>query len=468
LANPNILAYLMLLIWPVVCVQLWTRLDPQRALVWTILGGYLLLPPLTGFDLPVIPSLDKVSIPNIMAAVCAIYLLRDRVTFLPKTMIGRFLIGLYVVSPFATVLTNSYPLVFAHASVPGLRLYDSVAAIAFQAITLLPFFLARKYLSTAEGSKVILEVLVAGALIYSVPMLIESRFSPQMNVWVYGFFQHDFFQTIRQGGYRPVVFLPHGLWVAFFTLMAVLAAFVLARHTAPAEKNKALMICIYMIVLLFVCKSMGPMIYLALAVPLIFFMSPRAQMLIAGVMAMIVLLYPMLRGLHVIPIDAILDLSNAYSAERGGSLGFRVFNEELLLARAAEKPWFGWGGYGRGFLHDPISGQMTTIADGWWVIVLGTYGWFGYIAEFGLTALPLLMLAKVALLSKPFKADPYVAGVALILAFNLVDLLPNATSIPFTWLMAGTLLGHAERVQARAAAERRIAQSIKKTRRTVI
>jgi hypothetical protein len=34
----------------------------------------------------------------------------------------------------------------------------------------------------------------------------------------------------------------------------------------------------------------------------------------------------------------------------------------------------------------------------------------------------------------------------LILAANLLDLLPNATLIPFTWLMAGALLGEAERL----------------------
>jgi hypothetical protein len=37
---------------------------------------------------------------------------------------------------------------------------------------------------------------------------------------------------------------------------------------------------------------------------------------------------------------------------------------------------------------------------------------------------------------------------SLILAANMVDLLPNATHIPFTWLMAGALLGEAERLAA--------------------
>ena len=47
-------------------------------------------------------------------------------------------------------------------------------------------------------------------------MLVEVRLSPQINTWIYGFFQHDFIQMMRYGGFRPIVFLPHGLWVAFF------------------------------------------------------------------------------------------------------------------------------------------------------------------------------------------------------------------------------------------------------------
>jgi hypothetical protein len=91
---------------------------------------------------------------------------------------------------------------------------------------------------------------------------------------------------------------------------------------------------------------------------------------------------------------------------------------------------------------------MTTIADGAWVIDMGTFGWLGFIAEFGLGALPLLALAREALSRHAAPLNRYAAALALILAANLVDLLPNATLIPFTWLMAGALLGEAERLRS--------------------
>lgn len=436
----------MIAVWPFVTWALWRRLDAGRALIWTILAGYLVLPPLTAINLPVIPDLDKVSIPNLMALFCAVFLLRHKISILPDSGIGKILILLYVLSPFATVLTNIDSLKFEVVTIQGMRLYDSVAAIANQAIVLVPFFLARRYLGTPDGMRAILVALIAAGLVYSVPMLIESQLSPQMNVWFYGFFQHDFFQTIRQGGYRPVVFLPHGLWVAFFALMCMLSAAIVMRNVAPEARPKALMIVGYLFFMVIMCKSVGPLVYAAGVLPLVLLFGPRVQIGVAAGLGCVVMLYPLLRGAHVVPLDYILHLADGFSADRAHSLQFRIENEELLLARAQERPLFGWGGYGRNFLHDPINGQIVNIADGAWIIVLGIYGWIGYLAEFGLTALPLFLLGREALLKNTSAFSPFVAGLALILAANMVDLLPNATHIPFTWLMSGALLGEAERL----------------------
>lgn len=445
-STPNAFAYLMIALWPFVTWALWRRLDAGRALIWTILAGYLALPPLTSLNLPVIPDLDKVSIPNLMALFCAIFLLKDKISFLPNSFIGKLLILLYVLSPFGTVLTNSDPLFFDLATIRGMRLYDSVAAVTNQAIVLLPFFLARKYLGSAQGIRAILAALIAAGLVYSVPMLIESQLSPQLNIWIYGFFQHDFFQTIRQGGYRPVVFLPHGLWVAFFALMCLLSAVIVLRQAAPEMRPKALLVVGYLFAMLIVCKSAGPMVYALGAVPLIMVVNARIQCAVAAALACVVILYPLLRGAHIVPLDYILQLADGLSADRAASLRFRFENEELLLTRALEQPLFGWGGYGRNFLHNSITGQTANIADGAWIIVLGIYGWTGYLAEFGLTALPLFLLGREVFLQKNAAFSPYVAGLAVILAANMVDLLPNATHIPFTWLMSGALLGEVERM----------------------
>lgn len=448
---PNPIAYLMLLVWPLISGQFWQRMDPGRALIWTVLGGYLIMPPLTAINLPILPDLDKSSIPNLVALFCALYLLKDKISFLPNATLGKVLMALYVIAPLATVLANSDPLFFVLNTIPGMKITETVSALLTQLFALIPFYLARRYLGSEEGAKTILFALTTAGLIYSIPMIIETRFSPQINVWVYGFFQHDFFQTIRQGGYRPVVFLPHGLWVAFFALMALLAALIRLMAVSADQRPRAMVLVGYLLAMLVICKSLGPMVYAVALTPLILFAPYRVQILFAALMAVIVVTYPVLRGAHLVPVDQISEFAGRYSSDRAGSLQFRIFNEEALLARAQERPLFGWGGFGRAFLHDPVTGEMTAIADGAWVILMGTSGWLGYIAEFGLTALPLLLLGREALARHRVPVGHFTAGLALILAANMVDLLPNATHIPFTWLMAGALLGQVEKMRLERA-----------------
>ena len=454
MANPNIIAYAALLAWPFVVWQFYRRMDPARALIWTIVAGYLLLPPATRFDFPVVPDFDKDSLPALLAAGLSLFLLRDRISLWPDSMLGRLLILFFFLSPFVTVLTNGDPIPIKESDdIPGMRIYDSVAAVANHVIYALPLFLGRRYLATPWAARALLTAIVAGGLAYSIPMLIESRFSPQMNVWVYGFFQHDFFQTIRQGGYRPVVFLPHGLWVAMFTFMCLGAAAVFLRMGPAEARPKQLGVFLYLAIMLVVCKSAGVVVYALAMLPLIFLAPRRWQVFCSALIAVIVMTYPLLRGAHMVPLDAILDYARGLSAERAWSLQFRIENEEILLARASERPWFGWGGYARNFTHDPVTGKILNIADGAWVIQIGTYGWLGYLAEFGLLCLPLWLLGREALVRQATFA-PEVAGMSLIFAFSLLDLLPNGTLVPLTWLMAGSLLGQAEALRSARIAAR--------------
>lgn len=445
---PNAFAYIMLAIWPVATVVMFRRLPARDALVWALVGAYLLLPPVAKLDLPAVPDLDKYSLPNLTVAYAILYVLHRRLDWMPQGRIGKSLVLLYVLGPFGTILTNPDPIPFAMGQVPGLRVYDAFSTIAYQVFWILPFVFGRQFLGDPAGLRVMARILVFAGLAYSIPMLIEVRLSPQMNVWVYGFFQHDFFQTIRYGGYRPVVFLPHGLWVALFTLTAMMCALLLLR-IGPAERRpKALAAVAYLILMLVICKSAGVLVYAVALCPLILFAPPRTQVLIAGVLAMIVLVYPLLRGLHLVPLDPILQVANDLSPERAYSLNFRIQNEELLLARAEQRPWFGWGAYGRNFMHDPVTGEMINIADGQWIITLGMYGWCGFIATFGMAVLPLLLLAKEAWVRQGVEISRITAGWAIILSASVLDLLPNATQVPLTWLMTGALLGEAERLRA--------------------
>lgn len=468
---PNGLAYLMLLIWPVVAVVIYRRLPPMQATVWAILGAYLVLPPAQAtFDLPAVPNLDKFSISSLCALACTVWMLKARVPVVPHSRTGAALVVLFVASPFFTSATNPDPIPIRAGDVPALRLYDSIAYVSGQVITLIPFLLARRFLGTAEGMRVIVVALVVAGIVYSLPMALEARLSPQLNVWVYGFFAHDFSQSMRGGGFRPMVFLPHGLWVAFFALMAAMSALVVLRHAEARNRHWWLLGWLWLMAVLVLCRSLGPLAYAALLAPLILVAPRRLQLLVAAVMAAVVITYPALRGAHLVPLDDILEFARRISEERAASLEYRIDNEEVLLARAQEKPWFGWGGYGRSLILDPITGRILSVPDGGWIIVLGTYGWLGYVAQFGLLVLPLLLLGREALRSRSTAFSPFGAAVALIYGANLIDLLPNNTLVPLTWLVAGALTGWAEQlaVDRRKAEHEAWAAGLPHGRRTIL
>jgi hypothetical protein len=118
----------------------------------------------------------------------------------------------------------------------------------------------------------------------------------------------------------------------------------------------------------------------------------------------------------------------------------------VLLDRAMERPLFGWGSWGRNQIFNS-AGEILTTTDGRWIITIGVYGWIGFLAEFGLLTLPIFLIWRRTTGVLKGAIPPFLGGVALILAVNVLDLLPNATITPMTWLFAGALLGYSEQVQ---------------------
>jgi hypothetical protein len=465
----NSLAYIALMLWPLVVVVLFRRLSVERALIWSILGGYLLLPPVVAIDMPAVPALDKMSIPALSAYLVVTRMLGIRVPLIPESWAGRALLAVFVLAPFGTILTNPEPIGVAHhGSLPGLRLYDAISIIAFQAFVILTFALSRSLLASAAALREILVALVIAGLVYSLPMLVEIRLSPQINVWIYGFFQHSFEQMMRQGGFRPIVFLSHGLWVAFFAMTALLAAVSLARSAPVADRGRLLAAAAYLFVLLVLCKSIGSLVYGVVLAPAVLLLGQRWLFRLAVAMAVLALTYPVLRSVGVIPAEDLVRLAAQYSGDRAQSLEYRFTNEAALLDHAFRKPWFGWGGYERNLLHNPITGQVATIADGRWVIVLGMFGWAGYVGEFGLLALPLFLLWREAGVRRAGTLAAPLGALAVIHGVNMVDMLPNATLTPLTWLIAGALLGHAEALRRERKVERRQLQVISARPRTIL
>ncbi len=465
---PNGIAYLMLLIWPVACLVMFRTMIVERALIWSILGGHLFLPPLAEFNLPLVPAMDKVSIPNLSVLLILVFAMKEKVHLWPQTRSAQLLVLGLVLSAIPTVMTNGDPIIFEVLqnadpivffvdALPGQSIRDVGSVLIAQALTLVPFLLARQFLSSEKGLREILFGFMLGGLIYSVFSVFEVRFSPQINVWVYGFFQHSFEQMMRAGGFRPIVFLPHALWLALFMCIALISTAALARNAATVDRWKMGLLVAWLAVVLFLCKSFASMAYGILLTPMVLFVPSRWQIRLAVVFAVIAVGYPMLRNANLVPLDAIVAQAEAISPARAQSLQYRFDNEQQLLARAAEKPLFGWGGWGRSLIRDSETGDILSIPDGRWIIVFGTFGWLGYICEFGLLALPVLLMGLYIRRQGDATLSPFVAPLVMILAITMMDMLLNATLTPLTWLTAGAILGHAEKLMPRPARTRRFA-----------
>ena len=453
---PNGIAYLMLLAWPLACLVLFRNQRLERALIWSILGGYLFLPPLAEFNLPLVPGMDKVSIPNLSVLLILMFAMKERVQLWPESIAARLLVVGLILSAIPTVLTNgdpiifevlrdADPIVFLVDQLPGQSVRDIGSVLIAQVLTLVPFLLARQFLSSDRGLRELLLAFMVGGLVYSVPSLIEIRFSPQMNVWIYGFFQHSFEQTMRAGGFRPIVFLPHGLWLALFMCIALLSAAALTRASDVQMRGRMVLAVAYLFMLLVLCKSYAALAYGLALTPVVLFAPYHWQIRVAALFALIAVVYPMLRNAGVIPLEAIVAQAEAINPARAQSLDYRFNNEQQLLARAAEKPLFGWGGWGRSLIRHLETGEILSIPDGRWIIVFGTFGWLGYICEFGLLALPIVLMAISLRRMRDVPLSPWIAPLSLILAITMIDMLLNATLTPLTWLTAGAILGHAEK-----------------------
>lgn len=431
--------------WPVVVKILFDSKAIPVAIIVSIVAGYLMLPEQIVFDLPLFPDLNKHTIPIVTVLFCTLLLSQQAKSYrlrgwFPKGAIPMSFVVILVIGAFWTVITNSDPQIFGPLVLPGLRLIDAVSRISQTLMTILPLLLARKFLAYPEQHRIFLLLLAIAAGLYSFLALYEIRMSPQLSNIVYGFFPHSWIQHVRGDGFRPVVFLNHGLWLSIFFAYSVIAAAGYARLAEKGKQVKYLALCLWILMTLYLSKSLGALMITLLLLPLALFFKQRIQLLVCAGFAAVVLLYPTLRGADFIPVERAVEFAEGISEQRARSLQFRIDNEDALLERAQLRPVFGWGGWGRGGVFDE-DGYETSTPDGYWVIIVSVGGWIRYLGEFGLLCFPLILAAWS---HRRNKYGLETSILAICLTVSLIDLVPNATISPITWMIAGALWGRVE------------------------
>jgi O-antigen ligase len=285
-------------------------------------------------------------------------------------------------------------------------------------------------------------VFAVGGLVYSLLILVEVRLSPQLHRWIYGYHQHTFSQSVRWGGYRPMVFMRHGLNVSLFIVLCILAMTSLAHARQRLFGVTFGLLAGYLSVILVLCKSTGAVVYALLFLPVAIFLSPRKQVGVAAVVGALVFSYPLLRSLDLVPTTAVGEFfANNVNEERADSLGGRLDVEKMVMEKVRQRPLFGWGGYARSWVYDAETGRSLTVIDGLWVLVMGRRGIVGYIGVFGLFLFPVFQAWRKLKFIRAKGDRSLVAGLSLIVMLYVLDFIPNASVDAALTFCVGALAG---------------------------
>jgi hypothetical protein len=442
MGNGNAFAYLTLFGFLPLGVALFSVLRPAVAALLVFLISFMFLPEMVELDFPMVPGIGKQEVAGIACLVGVMLRARGRLWRARPLRGPDIFVLLLFVGDLGTALTNPDIIVWGPTVLPALSLHEAMSLIVYDLLRyLVPFLVGRALFTTGRDLKSLLAALSLAGAIYTPFLFVELMMSPQLHHWIYGFHQHDFLQTIRGGGYRPMVFMPHGLAVGLFMAWSAMAGVTLLKAKKRVAGLPPLFVTAYDMGWLLACKSLGAAIYAFVFLPVLWLLRPRAVVRFAAFLAVVVIAYPMLRATGLFPEKALVDGAAVVSARAAQSLDFRFSMEKLLSDRAAERPVFGWGRFRRSMIFDDYTGRDVSVSDGHWIVVYGIQGAWGFLCTFGLIVWPIFVLRRRLRRVQAPDERIMLAGLACILAVGAVDLLPNALHNSFTVFLAGALWG---------------------------
>jgi hypothetical protein len=438
---PGPFAYFVLAAYVPLSALAFFLMRPAKAAMFVVLFGILFLPGIVSFDAPLIPPLGK----HEVATLCA---LMGLLAFSPQQVrrarLGRggdaFLL-LTLPAIALTVFTNRDALTYGPLVVSGFTMRDLLALfVRFFFEEAAPYLVGRLVITSCRDARTLVRTFVSLGLVYSLFMLFEMRMSPNLHQWVYGYpYFPSFVQAIRWGGYRPTVFLAHGLTVGLFALAVALLAATEGRIRRRRLGLPAGWSTLYLVAILILCKSTGAIILGLVTLPLVARASPARQIRVAVLLAVMCIAYPGVKIAGVFPDQAIAEFTSSHlDAERAGSLQFRFDMDKRLIEFARERLWFGWGEFGRNRIYDD-AGRDTVVTDGYWIIVLTCGGLLRLACTFGLLLYPVMRAARVLRRVREPGDRFLLAGLAVVLACHVFDLLPNGMGNPLALFLAGAL-----------------------------
>ena len=349
---------------------------------------------------------------------------------------------IWCICPFASSMSN------------GLGAYDGLAQSLQQTVSYgIPYFLGRIYLNNLLGLRHLAIAIFTSGLIYAPLCLYEGRMSPVFHGMVYGYVDvRAFSQGFRYGSFRPTVFMEHGLAVGMWMMAATLIGIWLwqAGIVKQVWGIPIMWLVIGLLVTFILVKSTGAYLYLLLGCIIMFvakkFRTALAMLLIIAAMSS----YLYMGATGVFNSDridgAVSALELIVEPSRASSLGYRMSNEELLSAKARQRPIFGWGGWGRNRIYqESWTGELVdvSITDSLWIIAFGINGSVGLIALFSSSLLPAISFFWLRYPARFwFKSEIAPAALlSVVITLYMLDCTLNNMPNPVFTLSSGGIAG---------------------------
>jgi hypothetical protein len=426
----TLLVPIMMFGWIPIVVGLFSKLPPRRAVITSFLFAWLFLP-MASYHVTGFPAYTKMS-----ATCCGVFIgaaifdYKRIVSFRPKLIDLPTII--WCLCPFISSLTN------------GLGIHDGFSAVFVQTVTWgFPYIIGRLYFTDLESLNEFAIGIFIGGLIYMPLCLYEIRMSPQLHSMFYGFTQHSFAQTIRSGGYRPMVFMEHGLMVGIWMISSSFIG-VCLWVSGPLKKIWNIPMVWLVGPLIFtsiLCKSTGAILLLIAGIGIFYATRKFSTKSLILILLLIPAVYLPLRASGTWNGYGLTNfIYSNFSRERALSLYTRFYNENALSGKALEKPLFGWGRWGRSRIYDENGGD-TSITDSLWVITLGENGLTGLISLTLSLLLPIVILLRLYDIKDWFRPEIAAASsLAILLGIYMIDNLVNAMTNPIFMVTAGGII----------------------------
>ena len=340
------------------------------------------------------------------------------------------------VCPIATALSNQ------------LGLYEGLSGVFGHTMMYgVPYFVGRIYFNNARALKDLCIAIIIGGIIYLPLCLFEIRMAPRLHRDIYGFFQHRFHQHIRYGGYRPIVFMQHGLMVALWMALSTTVTLWYWRNNEKKHiKGIPLsVIFVALAVTTVLCKSANGISVLFIGVSFYILYSYFNVIGPLKILILAVPIYIICRISGYISEQEIISLANYFfDEERISSLASRLRQEDLINMQAIKRPFWGWGTFGRGMPIDPETGERINMArDALWLITFQTNGFVGLCSLYSSLLLgPWLILHHSKRLIEP-KLKYFITlaiSLSLVVILFSIDSLLNGMYSPLYITILGALI----------------------------